>query len=261
MKKLIVLLLLVSATMCAQNTITIDTLFISKTAFETYVLINISQDSTIYHIKNESLIKHNSNKNVSYSNLELGEVSYVNTYNSLKINLFYSDFNTAIILDNRLAELYRINFNELEDYKNISHTSTGADNTLWVFNQNTQQLELFDYKTLKTKNKSLPIPSQVEALKSNYNYCWLLTKTHLYCFNYFGSLVSKIKADDFDDIALIKDNCILKKENKLFYASKDSKTITELEQTNINIKQFFVTNETLYIYDDNYIYNFKIKIN
>lgn len=237
----------------------IETKFISKTTFKSDALITITQDSTFYFLENESLIKQTSAKKLSYSNLQLGEISSVNTFNPLKINVFYRNFNTAIILDNRLSEMYRIDFNLLEDYKNVSHISTAADNFIWVFNENTQQLELFDHKTLKTKHRSLPIPSEVEALNSNYNYCWLLTETHLYCFSYFGALVCKIEADDYDYLTMLGDNCIIQKDDNLFYASKDTQNITPIQHKDVDIEQFFVTNQTLYIYDDDYIYNFKIK--
>lgn len=256
--RILSVILLIFATLAQAQTLT-EAQFISKTAFKSDALIAITQDSTFYFFDDESIIKKTATKRLSYSNLQLGEISSVNTFNPLKINVFYRNFNTAIILDNRLSEMYRVDFNMLEDYKNISHISTAADNFIWVFNENTQQLELFDHKTLKTKHRSLPITSEVEALNSNYNYCWLLTETHLYCFSYFGALVCKIEADDYDDLTMLGDNCILQKDDNLFYASKDTQHITPIQHKDVDIEQFFVTNQTLYIYDDDYIYNFKIK--
>ena len=79
--------------------------------------------------------------------VQLGNITSANAFNPLKINLFYKNFNTVIILDNRLAEIFKIDFNTVQPYKNVSHISTGYDNTLWIFNPDLQQLELFDYKT------------------------------------------------------------------------------------------------------------------
>lgn len=257
MKKIVPLLLLFTILTQAQNGI--DPQLLQKIAFKTDNLIAITQDSTFYYVNNTSFIKATSTKKLSYSNLELGDITTANTFNPLKINLFYSNFNTAIILDNRLAEMYKIDFNNLEHYKSISHITTGAGNTLWVFNDNTQQLELFDYKQNKTIHKTPPITTNVKALASNYNYCWLLTEKALYCYNYFGSLLYKWKQDNFNHIALANDQCIVKKENNLVIVSKNKETFTPILIKNIAIKQFFVTNQTLYIYDDDYIYKFKLK--
>ena len=39
------------------------------------------------------------------------------------------------------------------------------------------------------------------------------------------------------------------KENKLFYKAKSAETIVKVKIPELLISQFFVTNETLYIYD------------
>ena len=65
--------------------------------------------------------------------------------------MFYKDFNTVVILDNRLAEIYKIDFNTKQPYKNVSHITTGYDNALWLFNSDLQILELYDYKADKVR--------------------------------------------------------------------------------------------------------------
>ena len=128
-----------------------------------------------------------------------------------------------------------------------------------MFNQDTQQLELFDYKTRTTRVKTLPVQSQVLDLKSNYNSCWLLTKNYLYLYNYFGSLLLKIKNDGFTDISESNENIVLKKEQTLFYLKKKDEKPTKISIPNLLINQFFVINETLYIYDEESLQKFLIK--
>ena len=228
--------------------------------FNADTIVSIDNFGTIYYLKNNVLYKASNEKTISYNNLQLGDVTSANAFNPLKINLFYKDFNTVIILDNRLAEIYKIDFSTLSEYKNVSHITTGHDNTLWIFNQDSQKLELFDYKTKSIRAQTTPIQSTLLDVKSNYNYCYLLTQNNLYIYNYFGSLVMKMKNDGFTELSETNENIFLKKGNSLFYIKKNTKNIIPVLIPDLLINQFFVTNETLYISANNILYEFKIKI-
>ncbi|MEP5341186.1 MAG: hypothetical protein ABJL44_15715 [Algibacter sp.] len=222
-------------------------------------LVDITDFENFFYIKNHVFHKKSNKTLTNYSNLQLGDIYSANAFNPLKTNLFYKGFNTVIILDNRLAEIYKIDFNTLQPYKNVSNITTGPDNTIWILNQDLQQLELYDYKTNTIRAKTLPIKSTVIDLKSNYNYCFLLTTDFLYVYNYFGSLITKHENIGFTAITETNGNIILKKENTLFYLKEDTKNITPIITPNFLINQFFVTNETLYIYNDETLQEFQIK--
>lgn len=259
MKYTIYLFLLLSSSIFSQEPI--ETSYVKKTELKAEKLVSIDNFGTTYFIINDVFYKKDDTKTITYNNLQLSNLETANTFNTLKINLFYKDFNTVIILDNRLAEIFKIDFNTIQDYKNITHISTGFDNTIWVFNQETQQLELFDYKTKTTRVKTLPVESEVLDLKSNYNSCWLLTENYLYLYNYFGSLLRKIKNDGYIEISESNENIILKKEQNLFYLKKNAETPISILIPNLLINQFFVTNETLYIYDNELLHQYQIKTN
>jgi len=239
----------------------IEANFIESIKLKVEKPVSVDDFNTFYYIDDNVFYKKNADKTISYNNLQLGDISSANAFNSLKINLFYKDFNTAVILDNRLAEIFRIDFNTIQPYRNISHVSTGNDNTLWIFNQDTQQLEVYDYKYNSTKVKTLPIKSTVLDIKSNYNYCWILTSNNLLIYNYFGTLISKIANDGFTNMDESDENIILKKDNTLFYLKKDTTEILPIKIPNLLINRFFVTNETLYIYNDEILQKFQLKTN
>tara|TARA_R110002050_G_scaffold184989_3_gene318792 strand:+ start:24737 stop:25516 length:780 start_codon:yes stop_codon:yes gene_type:complete len=259
MKYIVYLFIFLSASIFSQEII--EPLFIKKTSLNIETLISVDNFNTQYDITNNIFNKRNDTKTITYNNLQLGNLESANTFNPLKINLFYKDFNTVIILDNRLAEIFKIDFNTISEYKNVSHITTGHDNTIWIFNQDTQQLELYDYKLNTSRTQTLPVQNDVLDLKSNYNTCWLLTKKHLYVYNYFGSLLKKIKNDGFTSLAQSNNNIILKKDNSLFYLKKNTENPIPISTPNLLIKQFFVTNETLYIYNNETVYEYQIKIN
>ena len=232
---------------------------IGKTPFKADALIGIDAFKTLFFTKNNTLIAKKEKETLKYSNIQLGTISSANTFNPLKINVFYKAFNTVVILDNRLAEIYKIDFNAINSYRNVTHISTGSDNTFWLYNQDDQVLELFDYKTNKTRAKTLPIKSDILDIASNYNTCWLLTKDYLYAYNYFGSLLFKIENTGFTTLRESNDNLLLKKENKLFYLNKGTRAFVPISIPNLLINQFLVLNEIVYIYHDGFLHQYLIK--
>jgi len=236
----------------------IETKFIKKSPLPFQSIIGMDGFGTIYYLNNNILYKKSDQGTLSYNNLQLGNISSVNTFNPLKINIFYKDFNTIMVLDNRLAEIFKIDFNKIQPYRNITHISTGNDNTVWVYNQDLQELELFDYKTNKTRASTLPILNDLVELISNYNECWLLTKEYLYKYNYFGSLILKIKNEGYTAIKESNGNVFLKKEKKLYILKKETEVIMPIEMPEFLIKQFLVTNETLYICTQEFLYEYQL---
>jgi len=259
MKFLTALALCTSLSVVAQ--IQIKTNLIKETVLKADTFIGADNFGTIYSISNNTLHKTFNNKTLNYSNIQLGSISSVNAFNPLKINLFYKDFNTVIILDNRLAEVYKIDFNAFENYKNVTHISTGSDNTLWLFNQDTQRLELYDYKINKTRTKTVPIPANVIAITSNYNVCWVLTETHLLEYSYTGSLLNKIETKNFTSLVQNNNSVLLLSENKLYLLDKKKQSFEHILIPNLLINQFFATNEIVYIYAENKLYQYQLKLN
>ncbi|TWO33500.1 hypothetical protein E1J38_006290 [Seonamhaeicola sediminis] len=259
MKQVFLLLLFFKLSIYSQNSV--DAFHVKTISFKADTIVSIDDFGTIYYVFNNVFYKKKGNQTITYNNLQLGDVASANVFNPLKINLFYKDFNTAIILDNRLAEIFKIDFNTIQPYKNITHISSGFDNTLWVFNQDSQQLELFNYKNNNTQARTIPIQSKVIDLKSNYNSVWLLSEKYIYEYNYFGNLISKTKNNGYTELFEDNGNLVLKKGNSLYFLKKDRSETIPIDLSNLLINQFFVTNETLYIYQNQKLQQFQLKIN
>ncbi|WP_250434972.1 hypothetical protein [Hanstruepera flava] len=212
-----------------------------------------------YYINNNVFYKKIDSKTINFSAIQLGEIASTDIYNPLKMILFYKDFNTVIVLDNRLADIYKIDFNVRQPYRNVSHVSVGNDNTIWTFNQDLQQLQLYDYLNNQIRATALPVVSNVLHLASNYNYAWLLTENYIYKYSYFGSMLYKIKNDGYTVAEERNDDVILKKDNKLYFLKDKTEEIIPIILPELLINQFFVTGETLYIYDSETLYKFQLK--
>lgn len=258
MKQLFCLLFLFTSSLFSQETV--EAKLISSTDIGLPSIVDIDNFGIMYLINDQVFHKINKEKDITYSNVQLGNITSADAFNSLKILLFYKNFNTVIILDNRLAEIYKIDFNTIQPYKNVSHISTGSDNTIWIFNTDLQQLELYDYKTNKIRATTLPVQSNVLDLVSNYNFCWLLTEDYLYSYNYFGSLVSKIENKGFLAIEEDNGNLVIKTDKNLLFLPKNSKKTILIPIGELLINQFLVTNETLYIYDSKNLHQYQLKI-
>ncbi|MFD2822118.1 hypothetical protein ACFS5M_00450 [Lacinutrix iliipiscaria] len=258
MKNYLYLFLFLSSSVFCQHTF--EVVLIEQTNPKIQSIVDIDDFGIYYFIQDHVFYKKDASKTTNYSNVQLGEMTSANAFNPLKINVFYKDFNTAIILDNRLAEIFKIDFNTVKPYKSVSHISTGNDNAIWIFNQDTRQLELYDYKSNKTRATTLPAQTNILDLKSNFNFCWLLTESYLYKYNYFGSLTLKIKNEGFTAIEEDNGNLILKKENELFYLKKGEDSIAKITTPELLINQFLLTNETLYIYSNETLSKFQLKI-
>jgi hypothetical protein len=237
---------------------TIETNFIDKNSIQVSQYVSIDNFNQEYFIIDNELTLKARYGNLSYSNIQLGALSLVNVLNPLKINLFYRDLNTAVILDNRLAEITKVNFNQLQPQRIISHISTAHNNNIWLFNENTRQLELFDFISLKTNFTSLPISGKVTSLDSDYNTCWALTDEFIYSINYFGVVVRKIKNKGFTSLKQANGNLVLQKENSLYFLPKNKEAAIPIKLPELLINQFFVTNETLYIYDHEFLHRYQL---
>ena len=65
----------------------------------------------------------------------------------------------------------------------------------------------------------------------------------------------------YSSLQINNGNTFLLKENKLFFKANNSVKTLEIKLTQLLIKQFLVTNETLYIYDDIFLYHYQLITN
>ena len=221
--------------------------FISKSSFDELFILN----------ENTLTKKHNSNI-YNYQNFSLGLPDKVDLLNPLEITLFYKEFNTVIQLDNRLNEINKIDFNFDVDFKPLLYAATASDRRLWLFNTNTKQLELYNYQRQQTEGYSQPITSSIKSIYSNYNFCWILPDTEILEYNTYGALLNTIKMEGYDSIVVHKNLYFLTKNKQLYYFNLNSESPTLLSQIEFPIKDFSVTNESLYIYDGENLYTYSI---
>ncbi|AXT51243.1 hypothetical protein D1818_10545 [Aquimarina sp. BL5] len=220
--------------------------------------LGLDSFGAVYYTKGNIFYKKWNNQEWQFGDFILGQLTQVSILNPLKIVLFYESSNTIVLVDKYLSEIDRINFNTIAEFKSVSLVSPANDNSVWVFDNNTQQLELFNTISNKTLITTQPITELPTKLHSNFNYCWILTSETLSQFNVYGSLLTRSGNDGYIDMRIINDDLLLLKEDGLYYHSTKTKEIEKINLPEIPIKQFYVTNEILYIYHQSKIYSFDL---
>lgn len=215
----------------------------------------------LYYVRNNSLHKKKDKKTVSYSNTQLGKITSVDIKNPLKIILFYSDFNTVIILDNKLNELSnRIDFSNNLFSKNVSLVTGSSTNSLWLYSSDDNTLQSYNYQTEKVQLTSQPLSFtkadfKVKKLVSSYKNCWILGENGIIQFNEYGTLLNQIEINEVRDIVLLNDNYVYLKNNKLYKGDENVKLPIELKKE-ISIESFYVNKDEIYIFDGTSIFVF-----
>ena len=239
----------------------IEVTLIKSIPLEADVFVGVNMFDELFYVKNDVLSKQTKQEYHSYQNNLYGSLSSVDVLNSLETTLFYKNFNTVIQLDRRLGEISKIDFNQSNSFNTITHVSAASNKRLWVFNADTQQLQVYNPKLDIVEASSQSIPEVIVGVYSNYNFCWVLTKTRLVQYNVYGNQLNNYVLEGYDAFVYYKNYFILKAANQLYSLSVDDENPKLITLPEILIKDFSVTNETLYIYNGKELHSFKINLN
>ncbi|HIB37684.1 hypothetical protein [Mesonia sp.] len=253
----LLLFILISFQLQAQE---ITTTLVEKTPFNLERFVGVDKFNNFYGITNNTLYKLEGAKKYQFADLQLGEISSVDLLNPLKITIFYRNTNTAVIVDNRLNEISRINFTTIQNFRNVSFATTGKDRSLWIYNIDLQQLELFNYHTLKVISHTQPINNEVTAQQSNYNFCWLQQEQKLEYYNSYGSFMGAINLPVEFEFSEYNNLIVGKSKANWYFLRKNEMKLQSISVSENAVKDFYLNNENLYLYTDNFIYNYQLNL-
>jgi hypothetical protein len=218
--------------------------------------------NNFYFTKDNVIIKKSKNQKWEYKNIALGKITSVDIINPLQIVLFYEAFNTAILLDNQLNEVQKIEFTKINSSIIASNVALSSRNQLWFYNTINQKLGLLSF--LKNSISEFPVPVQgtIKFVQSDFNtFYWIDEINNWYSCNIFGKtdLISNLPA--YDKIQIIDSERILfSKDNSLYLLNKTSKSIFEIEIVENSLENFYYKDQILSIFTNQQIKNFKIKL-
>ena len=258
MHKLIYILLFLVAIPVTSQSYTLEK--INEVTLDADIFIGVDNFNALYHIDDNVLYKNDVNNGYQFTALQLGPITSVDILNPLKISVFYEASNTAVILDNTLSEITRINFSTIEDFRNISHVTTNGDKRLWIFNTDLQQLEIVDWNTDQIITQFPPMSVNATMLVTNFNFAWVVNENGIFYYNNYGSFLSKTVLQDITLISQSKGAVILLSQGKLHYKPKESNDFIALDTLDFTIKQLSLNGEILYLYTGQKLITFRLKL-
>ncbi|RTY92479.1 hypothetical protein [Flavobacterium sp. GT3R68] len=215
-----------------------------------------------YLTKDNVISKHFDGKISEYKNVSLGKITKVDLQNPLKIVLFYEDFNSAVILDNQLNEVHKINFSENEIPIMAAALGIASQNRLWIYNSLSQQIGLFDYQKNTYQSIALSFQANFKYYETDFNtFQWIDEKLNWYSCDVFGKVTSLGKVADFDQIQSVTNKGILfYKDGKLFLHDLQKNVIYTIVNIEKTFKNFYYKDQILSIFTTTGIINYKITI-
>ena len=118
------------------------------------------------------------------------------------------------------------------------------------------------FKEIYINNIETKIDGKLITMKSNYNYLWVLTEKYFYKINYNGLIIYKSKnKHKFSRLEFYKNDILLSNNSELFQFKNNEELFVKINLEKLFIKDFFVINETLYIYDKDHLNKYLILSN
>ena len=231
----------------------LETKFTNSFPLDADIFVGIDEFENLYFIKHNTLFKKSVQETVNYSNVSLGEISSVDIHNPFKIILFYRDYNSAIVLDNKLNELTdKIDFTGNTLFNNVQLMSHSSENNLWLFADD-NKLHLYNFQNKSEKIQTQPITFYQDnfiprSLKSTYKNAWVLGSTGVIQINEYGNFISFYKDDSIDFISTYLKGFIFVKDASFFYL-KNNNIVPVLIEFDHSIADIYINNSSINIFD------------
>lgn len=144
------------------------TLIKSVPASSTFLTTDNLQNS--YLTKRNILEKYDSEGSLikTFSNKNMGDISFVDAHDPLKLLLFYRSFQQIIFTDNMLAPSGNTISLDALGYNQVSLACTSHNNGFWIYSQQNFELVRFDQSLQKTQQTGNII--QLAGMQINPNF-------------------------------------------------------------------------------------------
>lgn len=215
-----------------------------------------------YFIKNNTLFKLKNSEKFQYKNISLGKIAKVDIQNSLRILIFYENFNMIIALDNQLNEVEKINFSQTDYNITAGAIGTSSQNNYWIYNVLNQRLGLYNYAKESFKYISNALTKEIKIYKATYtHFYWIDVDNQLQSCSIFGKITNLGILPQFDQIHLSDESVIAYQKNgQLYLYDVLQKTSTPVENIQKSFTSFCYKNQNLAIFTAEGITNYKINL-
>ncbi len=200
-------------------------------------LVSIDRQGYLYIANSEGTI-HKLNKEgeiqSTFSPQKRGEPSFLETWQGLRVFVYYRNFQEYLLLNRFLSNENRIN-TALEDFSSITGLATlSNDNNLWLFNDrdliltkrdiNNQEILFEAQLNLGTDFSSM----EAYFMRAYQSYLFISTNNGILLFDNLGNYLSKIVNEPVQFFGFRNDELVYSMNNTLSFVSIEGQSKREI---------------------------------
>ncbi|MGG5576868.1 hypothetical protein ACPDHL_05915 [Myroides sp. C15-4] len=263
MKKFIAFLLLCGSwSTLAQETINAQFLN-SESLKEKEVFISKDIFDNTFTREDNTLRKRSKYSSEHFSLPKLGTLKMIDLTNSLFPVLFYSDFNSIVLLSKELALLNTVELTGRFSAMDPAYVGTSTQKNLWIVNQANQSVLRYNLSTLEVRNIFTIKEDQIKDYQSTLNYLYRVTADHtIKGIDIYGNeVLTYALPTDYDQIQILNNKQVFYSYlNKLYYVDMEKNKIVEINMDVKSISGFFYNTQKLSIFTEQKVNNYQIKL-
>lgn len=226
--------------------------FLSKDIFDN----TFTQEENILRKRSKYSSEH-------FSLPKLGTLKMVDLTNAQFPVLFYSDFNSIVLLSKELALLNTIDLTGRFSAMDPAYIGTSTQKNLWIVNQANQSVLRYNLSTLEVRNIYTIKEEQIKTYQSTLNYLYRITSTnHIKGIDIYGNeVLDYTLPTDYEHIQIVNNKQVFYSHlNKLYYVDMEKNKIWEIAIDVKSILGFFYNTQKLSIFTEQKINNYQIKL-
>ena len=237
---------------------------LSEIELETDRFLGADELGNLFYMDDQVLYRKSGNREFSFSNFDLGEVSQVDVSNPFKILLFYKEFNSVIILDNNLNELSeRLDFTKETQFNNVLFVGNSSQNNIWLYADD-NMLHLYNYQLLAEEIQTQALTFYQEdfealGLVSTFKKAWIHSLNEVLCFNEYGNYLETYSIQGADRIFPFFKGLICYKDGTFTYRTVDQSRPVDLQHKG-PVEGISVSGSSLFIYDGNKVLQYALTL-
>jgi hypothetical protein len=248
-------------------------LFVSEDKFEKITSYTLKANKIlpdnlgyIYAVNNHEMYKYSPKGDLmfTYSNNALGNITYADITNPMKILLYYKDLSQVVFLDNTLSNNTVVS---LEKYglEQVTLVCTSINNGIWVFDQRTIQLFRLDKEMNiieKTGNLNQVLGGEVKPvyITEKNNIVYLSdSERGIFMFDIFGTYLKTIPIKEVGFLLASGDNIYFTQNDILHIYNHKLIEEEELPLPEKDIKSWWFDFPKLYTLQNNVLTVYRVK--
>jgi len=185
-----------------------------------------------------------------------GKLFSINATNPLRTVLYYRDFRTVVVLDRLMNTINTVDLRKRNMFQ-VRTIAPSYDNKVWVFDEQESKLKKVDEEgkvvsetsDLRLVLQDAPVPTRIFD-QNGYVYMYDPEKG-MYIFDYYGSMKNKIALLHWDDVQVLGNSIVGRKDGKIMNYTQGTLEIKEtaLPDSFNKYKDIFITPQGIYVLD------------